>query len=77
MNRVFRAKLRPPQAAEEFFEAKLGNKLANIFFRPYTKKMWGLDPKKLEISIGARLPIRTNDDTRYFNDNFQALPKDG
>ena len=39
--------------------------------------MWGLDPKKLEISIGARLPIRTNDDTRYFNDNFQALPKDG
>ena len=39
--------------------------------------MWGLDPKKLEISIGARLPIRTNDDTRYFNDNFQALPNDG
>ena len=39
--------------------------------------MWGLDPKQLEISIGARLPIRTNDDTRYFNDNFQALPKDG
>ena len=30
----------------------------------------------MEISIGARLPIRTND-TRYFNDNFQALPKDG
>tara|TARA_B100000989_G_C19516628_1_gene461994 strand:- start:470 stop:1609 length:1140 start_codon:yes stop_codon:yes gene_type:complete len=66
-----------PKNIDEFFEAKLGNKLANIFFRPYTKKMWGIDPKELEISIGARLPIRTNSDSRYFNDNFQALPKDG
>ena len=39
--------------------------------------MWGTDPKDLEISIGARLPIRTNSDKRYFNDNFQALPKQG
>ena len=66
-----------PKNTDEFFEANIGNKLANIFFRPYTKKMWGLDPKSLEISVGARLPIRTNNDTRYFNDNFQALPKDG
>ena len=66
-----------PKNTDEFFEANVGNKLADIFFRPYTKKMWGLDPRNLEINIGARLPIRTNDDTRYFNDNFQALPKDG
>ena len=66
-----------PKNTDEFFEANVGNKLANIFFRPYTKKMWGLDPKNLEINIGARIPVRTNDDTRYFNDNFQALPKDG
>lgn len=66
-----------PKNTDEFFEANVGNKIADIFFRPYTKKMWGIDPKKLEIGIGARLPIRTNEDTRYFNDNFQALPKDG
>tara|TARA_B100000579_G_scaffold431699_1_gene447205 strand:- start:871 stop:2007 length:1137 start_codon:yes stop_codon:yes gene_type:complete len=66
-----------PQNTDEFFEANVGNQLADIFFRPYTKKMWGVDPKKLEISIGARLPIRTNEDTRYFEDNFQALPKEG
>ena len=48
-----------------------------FFFRPYTRKMWGLDPKKLSISIGARLPVRTDDNVNYFNDNFQALPKYG
>ena len=66
-----------PRNTDEFFEANVGNKLADIFFRPYTKKMWGIDAKKLEISIGARLPVRINEDTRYFNDNFQALPKEG
>lgn len=66
-----------PKNTDQFFEASIGNQLADIFFRPYTKKMWGLDPKYLSIGIGSRLPIRINDDTRYFNDNFQALPKDG
>ena len=66
-----------PKNTDELFETTVGNKLADIFFRPYTKKMWGIDPKKLSINVGARLPVRTNNDCRYFNDEFQALPKDG
>ena len=66
-----------PKNSDEFFESQIGNKLADIFFRPYTKKMWGIDPKKLSINVGSRLPIRTNYDTRYFSDSFQALPKRG
>ena len=66
-----------PKNTDELFESNVGNKLADIFFRPYTKKMWGIDPKQLSISIGARLPVRTNEDCRYFNDEFQALPKYG
>ena len=66
-----------PKNTDEFFEANLGNLLSDLFFRPYTKKMWGIKPQKLALSIGSRLPIRTNDDTRYFNDSFQALPKEG
>ena len=66
-----------PKNTDEFFEANVGNKLADLFFRPYTKKMWGIEPKDLSISIGSRLPIRTNDDDRYFNDSFQALPTEG
>ena len=62
---------------DELFESTVGNKLSDIFFRPYTKKMWGVDPKELSISVGARLPVRTNEDCRYFNDEFQALPKHG
>tara|TARA_Y100001933_G_C18998833_1_gene563729 strand:- start:310 stop:1452 length:1143 start_codon:yes stop_codon:yes gene_type:complete len=66
-----------PRNTDELFESSVGIKLANIFFRPYTKKMWGVDPKELSISIGARLPVRTDENSNYFNDKFQALPKNG
>ena len=66
-----------PKNTDELFESAVGNKLADIFLRPYTKKMWGLSPSELEISIGARLPVRVDKNDKYFNDNFQALPKDG
>ena len=62
---------------DQLFEASVGNKLADIFYRPYTKKMWGIDPKFLDVNVGARLPVRVNKDTRYFGDSFQALPKNG
>ncbi len=66
-----------PTNTDELFESNVGNYLANIFFRPYTKKMWGIDSKELAVGVGARIPVRYNDDSRYFTDNFQALPKYG
>ncbi len=66
-----------PKNTDELFLSSIGEKLSNIFFRPYTKKMWGIDPKDLDIQVGARLPVRTNRDERYFTDNFQFLPKYG
>ena len=72
-----RKKIENPKNTDELFLSNVGDELSNIFFRPYTKKMWGLDPKDLEVSIGARLPVRTNKDDRYFTDTFQALPDKG
>ena len=66
-----------PANTDEFFLASVGEELTNLFFRPYTRKMWGRDAKELQGSIGARLPVRVNRDDRYFNDDFQALPEQG
>jgi UDP-galactopyranose mutase len=50
----------------------------DIFFRPYTLKMWGIPLDELDPSIAARVPIRDDDNEFYFpNDEFQALPSDG
>jgi len=66
-----------PSNTDELFLASVGQRLADIFFRPYTQKMWGVHPSKLEVAVGARLPVRLNRDDRYFSDSFQALPSNG
>ena len=50
----------------------------DIFFRPYTKKMWGMELDELNPEIINRVPIRDDDNDLYFpNDAYQAMPKDG
>lgn len=54
------------------------DKLIDTFFRPYTKKMWGIELEELDQNILNRVPIRDDLNELYFpNDTFQALPKDG
>lgn len=50
----------------------------DIFFRPYTRKMWGKELEELDPSILLRVPIRDDDNEYYFpNDEYQAMPKYG
>jgi UDP-galactopyranose mutase len=50
----------------------------DIFFRPYTYKMWGKTLDELNPAIINRVPIRDDDNELYFpNDEYQQMPKDG
>lgn len=66
-----------PTNSDELFLSNVGPYVANILFRPYTQKMWGVPATKVPIGVGARLPVRTDRDDRYFTDSFQCLPKEG
>ena len=64
--------------AEEWLYNKIGKELTNIFYRPYTKKMWGLDLKEVSHSIVKRIKFSFSDEDRYFpNDDIQYLPTKG
>jgi UDP-galactopyranose mutase len=50
----------------------------DIFFRPYSKKMWGMELEALNPEILNRVPIRDDDNELYFPDDlYQAMPRDG
>lgn len=66
-----------PTNCDELFEHSVGNELADIFFRPYTEKMWGVKPSEIDCAVGARIPVRENSDERYFADKYQYMPKNG
>ncbi len=52
--------------------------IIDTFFRPYTKKMWGVDIEELDPTVLQRVPIRDDLNEFYFpNDTFQAMPMRG
>ncbi|WP_298628291.1 UDP-galactopyranose mutase [uncultured Thermus sp.] len=46
-------------------------------FEGYTLKQWGLRPEELSPSVTGRVPILVSYDERYFQDPYQAMPKEG
>ena len=46
-------------------------------FERYTVKQWALRPEELDPSVTARVPFHISRDPRYFQDTYQAMPRDG
>lgn len=72
-----RQKRNPIFNSEDIIVNQVGYDLFDKFFRTYTRKQWGLEPKDLASSVCGRIPVRTNNDCRYFTDKYQFMPKDG
>ncbi len=69
--------IKTPQSFEEQALKFVGKDLYEAFFKGYTVKQWGVDPKELPASILKRLPVRFNYNDNYFNHKFQGMPKEG
>ncbi|GAC1446243.1 MAG: UDP-galactopyranose mutase [Pyrinomonadaceae bacterium] len=65
------------RTSEDVVVSRVGRELYEKFFRNYTRKQWGLDPSELDASVTSRVPTRTNRDSRYFTDTYQAMPLHG
>jgi UDP-galactopyranose mutase len=65
------------RTSEDVVVSKVGRELYEKFFRGYTRKQWQRDPAELHASVCARIPVRTNEDDRYFTDSFQSMPVEG
>ncbi len=65
------------ETSEDLVVSQVGQELYEKFFRNYTRKQWGRDPKDLDASVAARVPFRLSHDDRYFTDTFQAMPRAG
>lgn len=66
-----------PQNFEEQALKFVGKELYEAFFKGYTLKQWGIDPRELPASILKRLPLRFNYDDNYFSHKYQGIPENG
>lgn len=67
----------PIHTSEDVVLHAVGRDLYEKFFLNYTRKQWGLEPSQLKAGVAARIPVRTNDDDRYFTDRYQGIPLNG
>jgi len=67
----------PVQTSEDVVLNTVGVDLYEKFFKNYTQKQWGIPASELNASVAARIPVRFNDDDRYFTDEYQVMPKEG
>jgi UDP-galactopyranose mutase len=52
--------------------------ILDIFYRPYTKKMWDKEIEELDPNILKRVAVRDDNNEYYFpKDIYQVMPKDG
>jgi UDP-galactopyranose mutase len=73
-----RREVRPEvRNSEDVVVSKVGRELFEKFYRGYTRKQWGREPRELDASVAGRVPVRTNRDPRYFTDAYQAMPRHG
>ena len=63
--------------SEEMAKSRIGEDLYNKLVKNYTFKQWNKFPNQLDKKVLSRIPVRKNFDTRYFDDKYQALPKNG
>ncbi len=55
----------------------LAEYIYNNVFLHYTMKQWELKPEDLDKGVTGRVPVYISRDNRYFQDSYQAMPKQG
>jgi UDP-galactopyranose mutase len=56
---------------------QLGDFIYEKVFLHYTEKQWGMRPEELDPGVTARVPVFIGRDDRYFQDEYQSMPRDG
>ena len=67
----------PSLNSRDYVINQVGEELYETFFKYYTKKQWGVEAEDLAPSVCGRIPLRYNEDCRYFTDKYQYMPIDG
>lgn len=57
--------------------ATVGHRVYRRFFRDYTLKQWGREPRALPASVATRIPVRFDYNDNAFNDRYQGIPRLG
>jgi UDP-galactopyranose mutase len=62
---------------ETYLISQIGEVLYKKFYKNYTIKQWGVNPKLINVSVAKRIPIKFNKNKDYITSRFKFMPKNG
>ena len=72
-----RSRIDKPRNSEEMVLSKVGRELYETFYKNYTIKQWGTEPRNLDPEVCGRIPVRFDRDARYVDHKYQVMPRLG
>lgn len=66
-----------PTNLEDWVLDQVGTEIYEMFYKGYSTKQWGRDPKTIPASTARRLPVRFTWDDCWFDDPYQGIPDRG
>ncbi len=72
-----RMRIESPANSEDVVLGSVGHELYESFYRNYTIKQWGAEPRELEPEVCGRVPVKLNRDPRYVSHKHQVMPRNG
>ncbi len=67
----------PPENFRDAVVSQVGERLYELFYKNYTIKQWNTNPENISADVAKRIPVRNNNDDRYFSDKYQGIPIEG
>ena len=64
------------ESGDEYI-SKFAQFLYDKDYAPYTAKQWGIKPEEVDRDIFKRVPVLFSYGSKYFDDPYQGLPKNG
>ena len=68
---------RSPANAEEMALSRVGRRLYHLIYKPLLVKQWNQFPAFLTPDFASHVSVRSNHETGYYSDPYQALPSGG
>lgn len=74
---TLQSRIERPSNSEDVALKAVGRDLYEAFYRNYTIKQWGCEPRELDPEVCGRVPVKLNRDPRYVSHKHQVMPREG
>jgi UDP-galactopyranose mutase len=77
LKNISKISLKKKNNFEDYLISVIGTDLYDAFYKNYSKKQWGINPRNLSVKIAKRVPVYFDRSRNYIKAKYKLMPKFG